>query len=89
MILNLSLTNLNRFKSLCSDPENKFFMPFFTLGDLNFERSLLIIKKLVEAGVKLIELSFPLSDPIADGPKNKRSMAEALASGMNFYCCIE
>ena len=80
---------MNRFNQLFTDPQNKIFMPFFTLGDPSFEKSLKIIENTVEAGVKAIELGFPFSDPIADGPTNQRSMERALASGISFDRCVE
>ncbi|HSQ55811.1 MAG TPA: tryptophan synthase subunit alpha, partial [Gemmata sp.] len=44
------------------------FMPFVTAGDpdLAFTRDLL--PAVAEAGANLIEVGFPFSDPIADGP---------------------
>ena len=36
----------------------------------------------VEAGADLIELGFPFSDPLADGPVIRRAAERALAQGM-------
>jgi tryptophan synthase alpha chain len=54
------------------------FMPFITAGDpdLNFTADLL--KALDTAGCSLIELGFPYSDPIADGPVIQESYTRAL-----------
>ena len=63
--------------------ENKTaFMPFVTAGDpdLNFTAELLI--ELDKAGCSLVELGFPYSDPIADGPVIQESYTRALAAGV-------
>ena len=44
------------------------FVPFVTLGDPSPELSLKIIDTLVENGADALELGFPFSDPLADGP---------------------
>ncbi|WP_119328779.1 tryptophan synthase subunit alpha [Cysteiniphilum halobium] len=78
----------NRFDKLFKDHSKKVLMPFFTLGDPNFDESLYIIDVAIDAGIQAIELGFPFSDPIADGPTNQRSMERALKSGMTFDRCI-
>jgi len=54
------------------------FMPFVTAGDpdIAFTRELLPI--VAEAGADLIEVGFPFSDPIADGPVIQVSYTRAL-----------
>ncbi|WHN65784.1 tryptophan synthase subunit alpha [Cysteiniphilum sp. QT6929] len=79
----------NQFDKLFKDHDKKVFMPFFTLGDPSFDESLHIISTAIDSGVEAIELGFPFSDPIADGPTNQRSMERALKSGMTFDRCIE
>jgi len=44
------------------------FMPFVTVGDPDVETSIALIRELSNRGVDLIEVGFPYSDPIADGP---------------------
>ena len=43
----------------------------------------------VEARADLIELGFPLSDPLADGPVIRRAAERALAQGMRTRPCLE
>jgi tryptophan synthase alpha chain len=43
----------------------------------------------VESGADLIELGFPFSDPLADGPVIRRAAERALASGMRTQACLE
>ncbi|MCS7006718.1 MAG: tryptophan synthase subunit alpha, partial [Gaiellaceae bacterium] len=43
----------------------------------------------VEAGADLVELGFPFSDPLADGPVIRRAAERALARGMRTGACLE
>jgi len=54
---------------------------FLTAGDPDYETSLEIVKGLPEAGVDLIELGMPFTDPMADGPAIQAAGQRALAAG--------
>ncbi|MCA9115200.1 MAG: tryptophan synthase subunit alpha [Planctomycetaceae bacterium] len=54
------------------------FMPFITCGDPDMQTTAAVIRTLAESGVDLIELGFPYSDPIADGPVIQASYTRAL-----------
>jgi tryptophan synthase alpha chain len=43
----------------------------------------------VEAGADLVELGFPFSDPLADGPVIRRAAEHALAQGMRTRACLD
>ena len=43
----------------------------------------------VEGGADLVELGFPFSDPLADGPVIRRAAEKALAQGMRTRACLE
>ena len=43
----------------------------------------------VEGGADLIELGFPFSDPLADGPVVRRAAEKALAQGMRTKACLD
>jgi tryptophan synthase alpha chain len=43
----------------------------------------------VAAGADLVELGFPFSDPLADGPVIRRAAERALAQGMRTRACLE
>ncbi len=43
----------------------------------------------VEAGADVIEVGFPFSDPLADGPLIRRAGERALAAGMRTGRCLE
>ncbi|MEC9008995.1 MAG: tryptophan synthase subunit alpha [Planctomycetota bacterium] len=58
------------------------FMPFVTAGDPDLDTTLAVIEDLSRRGVDLIEVGFPYSDPIADGPVIQASYQRALESGL-------
>jgi tryptophan synthase alpha chain len=43
----------------------------------------------VEGGANLVELGFPFSDPLADGPVIRQAAERALAEGMRTAACLE
>jgi tryptophan synthase alpha chain len=43
----------------------------------------------VEGGADVIELGFPFSDPLAEGPVIRRASERALARGMRTHACLE
>ena len=47
--------------------KKKAFIAFLTAGDPNIEATERFIYKMIEAGVSLIEIGIPFSDPIAEG----------------------
>jgi tryptophan synthase alpha chain len=60
----------------------KALVGFVTAGDPDPGRSLRIIAAMCAAGVDLLELGVPFSDPTADGPVIQRSSGRALAAGI-------
>jgi tryptophan synthase alpha chain len=59
------------------------FMPFVTCGDPDMATTLALIRELASRGVDLIEIGFPYSDPIADGPVIQASYTRALAKRLH------
>jgi tryptophan synthase alpha chain len=58
------------------------FVPYVMAGDPDRETALAILKGLPAAGADLIELGFPFSDPMAEGPPIQRAAGRALSKGM-------
>jgi tryptophan synthase alpha chain len=54
------------------------FMPFITAGDPDMAATGRLLRRLADSGVDLIEVGFPYSDPIADGPVIQASYTRAL-----------
>ncbi len=59
------------------------FMPFVTAGDPDMPATLDLIREFARRGVDLIEVGFPYSDPIADGPVIQASYTRALSNGLH------
>jgi len=54
------------------------FIPFIAAGDPNLPGTKTLIETLAAGGADLIEIGFPYSDPIADGPVIQESYTRAL-----------
>ncbi len=64
-------------------------MTHIVLGYPSFEDSLEIVRTMVAAGVDLMELQIPFSEPIADGPVILRANQQALERGATVSRCLE
>lgn len=58
------------------------FVAYVMAGDPDADTSLEILAGLPGAGADIIELGFPFSDPMAEGPPIQRASQRALAGGM-------
>ena len=67
--------------SALKEQGKKALVTFITAGDPNLETSEKIVHTLIESGVDMIELGFPFSDPMADGPTIQLASERALKSG--------
>jgi tryptophan synthase alpha chain len=56
----------------------KAFMPFLTAGDPDLAATARLVEETARHGASLIEIGFPYSDPIADGPVVQASYTRAL-----------
>ena len=56
-------------------------MTHIVLGYPSWETCLQVIESMVEAGVDLMELQIPFSEPMADGPVILKANQKALESG--------
>jgi tryptophan synthase alpha chain len=61
----------------------KAFVAYIMAGDPDYETGLAIAKGLPEAGVDIIELGLPFTDPMADGPTIQLAGQRALAAGQD------
>ncbi|WP_456387776.1 tryptophan synthase subunit alpha [Profundibacter sp.] len=67
----------------------KAFVSYIMAGDPDFDTSLEIVKGLPAAGVDVIELGIPFTDPMADGPTIQLAGQRALAAGMTLERTLE
>jgi tryptophan synthase alpha chain len=70
----------NRFAELRASGELGI-VAYITAGDPSFDATLKYVLALAEAGVDVIELGVPFSDPLADGPTIQRASERALKAG--------
>jgi len=64
-------------------------MTHIVVGYPSFEASLQIVDAMVAAGVDLMELQIPFSEPMADGPVILAANQKALAKGSTVERCFE
>ena len=64
-------------------------MTHIVLGYPSFEDSFKIIEAMVKAGVDLMELQIPFSEPIADGPVILHANQKSLSRGTTVQKCID
>ena len=60
----------------------KAFVAYVMAGDPDYDTSLEVVKGLPGAGVDIIELGLPFTDPMADGPTIQAAGGRALDAGM-------
>jgi len=77
-----------RFKEL-RDRGAKGLIVYLTAGDPNLEATGELLVALERAGVDVIELGVPFSDPLADGPVIQRASERALRSGTTLRKVLE
>lgn len=68
------------FAALATRGESAF-IPFTMLGDPDPARCGAVLDALVDGGADALELGFPFSDPVADGPVIQAAGVRALAAG--------
>jgi tryptophan synthase alpha chain len=79
----------NRIKELFKSKKRNLLSIFYTAGFPSLRDTLPIAQYLEKAGVDIIEIGIPFSDPIADGPTIQESNKIALDNGMNLHLLLE
>lgn len=67
----------------------KAFVAYVMAGDPDFETSLDLVRGLPDAGVDVIELGLPFTDPMADGPTIQLAGQRALEGGMTLQKTLD
>ena len=65
------------------------FVGYLCAGDPDFDTSLSACRAVIEAGVDVLELGVPFSDPLADGLTNQLAAQRALDSGSSSERVLE
>ena len=79
---------MNRI-NLKLEEDKKIRSIYFTAGYPSLNDTVTIIKELEKAGVDMIEIGLPFSDPLADGPVIQESSSKAIENGMTTKLLFE
>src|SRR5476651_922521 len=74
---------MNRLNELFNTKKDNLLSIYFTAGYPELNTTVAIAEALEKAGVDFLEIGFPYSDPVADGPTIQHSSERALENGMN------
>jgi tryptophan synthase alpha chain len=77
------MNRIDKRFDMLREPGRAAFIPFLTAGDPDLDTTLRVLEGAEQAGADLIELGFPFSDPIADGPTIQASYTRVLERGQH------
>ncbi|MEE9369869.1 MAG: tryptophan synthase subunit alpha [Sedimentisphaerales bacterium] len=80
---------MKSYKQIFSELDRAALIPFFVIGDPDFDTSFEIVKTAIDAGADILELGVAFSDPIADGPTIQKADIRARSTGMNVKKAME
>jgi tryptophan synthase alpha chain len=80
---------MNRLNKLFDTKKDNLLSIYYTAGYPGLNTTLDIAEALEKAGVDFLEIGFPYSDPVADGPTIQHSSEKALENGMNLHLLFE
>lgn len=80
---------MNRLNELFKRKNKNLLSIYFTAGYPGLNDTLSIAGALEKAGADFLEIGFPYSDPVADGPTIQHSSERALGNGMNLNLLFE
>jgi tryptophan synthase alpha chain len=80
---------MNRLQRLFSEDKKNLLSIYFTAGYPALNTTVDIAEALEKAGVDFLEIGFPYSDPVADGPTIQDSSQKALDNGMTLNVLFE
>ncbi len=76
------MTRIDQTFAALAAEKRAAFIAYVMAGDPDFDTSLEIVRGLPAAGVDVIELGLPFTDPMADGPAIQLAANRALEAGM-------
>jgi tryptophan synthase alpha chain len=79
----------NRLNQLFATGKKNLLSIYFTAGYPALNTTVAIAEALEKAGADFLEIGFPYSDPVADGPTIQQSSQSALDNGMNLNVLFE
>jgi tryptophan synthase alpha chain len=73
---------MKTYRQTFAELKRAALIPFFVIGDPDFDTSLVVVKAAIDAGADILELGIAFSDPVADGPTIQKADLRAMAAGM-------
>ena len=74
---------MNKIDRLFADRgDRKLLSLYFCAGDPTFEGTADVIRAMERRGIAMVEVGFPFSDPLADGPVIQTAATNAIRNGM-------
>lgn len=83
------MTRIDAKFAALKDENRKAFVAYVMAGDPDFDTSLEVLRGLPGAGVDIIELGLPFTDPMADGKTIQLAGQRALEGGMTLDRTLE
>ena len=83
------MTRIDRKFAALREQGRKAFVAYIMAGDPDLETSLALMKGLPAAGVDVIELGMPFTDPMADGPTIQLAGQRALEGGQTLQKTLD
>ncbi|MEN0056261.1 MAG: tryptophan synthase subunit alpha [Mucilaginibacter sp.] len=80
---------MNRLNQLFDKKKENLLSIYYTAGHPALNTAVDIAEALEKAGADFLEVGFPYSDPVADGPTIQHSSEQALANGMTLNVLFE
>lgn len=80
---------MNRIQQLFNDKSEGVLSIFTTAGFPKLHQTMEVLQELQSAGVDMVELGIPFSDPLADGPIIQNSSSVAIENGMTLKVLFE
>jgi tryptophan synthase alpha chain len=80
---------MNRLQKLFDPKNNNLLSIYYTAGYPELNATVNIAEALEKSGVDFLEIGFPYSDPVADGPTNQYSSQKSLEYGMTLKVLFE
>jgi tryptophan synthase alpha chain len=74
----LSIVKLNEYIASKTKAGGSVYMPYLTMGDPSYEKTVEYALGMIDAGADLLEIGIPFSDPTADGPVIQAAMVRSL-----------
>ena len=80
---------MKKYKQVFDELDRAALIPFFVIGDPDFDTSLEIVKTAIDSDADILELGIPFSDPIADGPTIQKADIRSAKAGMTIEKALQ